>query len=684
MFKRPYRKLIYRNKVKILLVQIVNRNLGDQVIADNAAYLVRQALPRLTGRHYVIQHYDIQSEDYEMAKTADLILFDGGGLIKYRQEEFHVYVPALLDCARDHGIPVFFNCVGVEGYDASDARCKRLAEALNYPCVKGITVRDDLDTLRREYLHTDQIFTAAATDPAVFTPQVYPIRKDTQSKTIGLGIVRSRIFEDYGLAQVTREFQLELWQGITKELEARGYTWQFFVNGLRSDYDFALEILAYMGRQSESGALLAPRPAESSELVSAIASYAGIIACRMHANIIAYALGIASVGLVWNEKMVFWGERIGCPQRFLRSPQFDPQTIVQCLQDSMSAGTPPCPKALKAAIQKPLQTFIRRYGAAAWKQHRSAYLKKPADWSRRLVATALGGLHLRYTNMNAREGLENAIRSGFLLFEADIRLTCDGRLVCVNGWSKGTYEKMGAIPCGAADKPSAAMQQLTEGLDYHTFLQCRLYGRYQTMDTAQLFAQIQDAAQLFDQTKDPARQSSSMQDAAQSGSGSMQDAADGWKLILDIGRPKKETLAAMIEELRKLCTEGTDWEAHLFMRLQSKYDVETVQESGLPVQVMYYIPPEHVREEKHLTLDTIGKFCKKRRIQWVSMPKEALDAQVMAYLKKQKLKSCLFSYNRYTDVLKAAEMGVDWIGTSYLSPGELHGWWETGYTIVVR
>ncbi len=99
---------------------------------------------------------------------------------------------------------------------------------------------------------------------------------------------------------------------------------------------------------------------------------------------------------------------------------------------------------------------------------------------------------------------------------------------------------------------------------------------------------------------------------------------------------------------------------------------------------MYYIPPEHVREEKHLTLDTIGKFCKKRRIQWVSMPKEALDAQVMAYLKKQKLKSCLFSYNRYTDVLKAAEMGVDWIGTSYLSPGELHGWWETGYTVVAN
>lgn len=39
MVKRPYRKIIYRKKVNILLVQIVNRNLGDTVIADNAAWL---------------------------------------------------------------------------------------------------------------------------------------------------------------------------------------------------------------------------------------------------------------------------------------------------------------------------------------------------------------------------------------------------------------------------------------------------------------------------------------------------------------------------------------------------------------------------------------------------------------------------------------------------------------------
>lgn len=102
------------------------------------------------------------------------------------------------------------------------------------------------------------------------------------------------------------------------------------------------------------------------------------------------------------------------------------------------------------------------------------------------------------------------------------------------------------------------------------------------------------------------------------------------------------------------------------------------------MQPMYYIPPRQVREEKNLALDAIGKFCKKRGITWVSMPKEALDEEVMAALKKHKLKSCLFSYNRYTDIQMALAMGVDWVATSYLTVKELEGWYEPGYTIVIR
>lgn len=649
--KRPYRKIIYRRKINILLVQIVNRNLGDSVIADNAEYLVRQALPRLSRQHYVIQRYDIQSEDYTRVQAADLIIFDGGGLIKFRQEEFHIYVPALLECAEQSGIPVFFNSVGVEGYDASDERCRRLAQTLNYECVKGITVRDDFDTLRDNYLGAERVRSvvmSAVTDPAIFTPQVYGIQKEKQSNTIGLGIVRYRIFEDYGLSQITREFQLAMWQGIIQELEARGYRWKLFVNGLRSDYDFALEILEHIGRAQEAD-LLVPRPLHSSELVEAIASFRGVIACRMHANIIAYALEIPSIGLVWNDKMVFWGERIGYPQRFIKSDQFIPKYLVQCLEDSMAQGVRPCPKEWKDGIQKPLCQFVRTYGRKAWKKRKYQFeQQKVPDWYSRLVATALGGMDMRYTNMNTRKGLVHASENGFRNYEADIRLTNDGKLVCINGWSKGSYEKLGVDP-----------EQYDEnGMDYDTFMRCQMYGGYETMDAAQLLQSMQQLYASEDKE---------------------------WNLILDIGRPKKEALAQIICEFQILLAPKTAyWKEHVWMRLQSRYDVEAVQEAGLPVQVMYYVPPKQKREENNLTLDSIGKYCKKKGIQRVSMPKEALDETVMNYLRKNKLKACVFSLNSYTEVLQAQEMGVDWIATSYLSPVAFMDWYEARYTIVIR
>lgn len=180
-----------------------------------------------------------------------------------------------------------------------------------------------------------------------------------------------------------------------------------------------------------------------------------------------------------------------------------------------------------------------------------------------------------------------------------------------------------------------------------------MYGRYATMDAKQLFTRMD------------------------------QETGD-WKLILDIGKPKKEVLAEMLAQLCILCSGRRQLEEHLLIRVQSKYDVEAVQAAKLPMQVMYYAAPKQVREEKNVTLESIGKYCKKQGIQWVSMPREALDEEVAAFLKKQKLKSCLFSYNRYTDVLQAVQLGIDWIATSYLSPAELADWYESGYTIVIR
>lgn len=634
----------YRKKVNILLVEIINRNLGDAVIADNAAYLVQKGIPFWLRCHFVLQRYKMDSKDFEMVKAADMVVFAGGGIIKYKYEHFYESISEIIQCTQEYGIPVYFNSVGIEGYDSQDERCLRLKAALNSNCVKAITVRDDLKTLQQCYLEPElhSVFTAGVIDPAVYTPDVYQVEKKGQTNTIGLGIVRYRIFEDNGLPQVTKEIQLELWSGIAKELEARGYQWQFFVNGLRSDYDFAEEVLAYMGREAEAKELLVERPVAADELVRTIAGFDGLIACRMHANIIAYSLGVPSVGLVWNDKLLFWGERIGYSQRFFTYDQFEPGRIVQCMVDSIAQGTGSCDAKLKKSVRKPLRKFIHQYGKAAWKKNRSNMDCQVVPWKDKLVATALGGLALRYANLNSVQGLEAAILHGFQNFEADIRLTTDGKLVCVNGWSKASYEKLGLEP----------QEYTSDGMAYDAFMSCGLYGNhFQVMDAEQLFRRMSRFGH-------------------ETGTGR-------WNLILDIGKPKKEVLAAMLPAFKELCNLYPACKGHLFIRLQGKYDVEAVKEAGLAMELMYYVPPRQKREEKNLTMDSIVKYCKKQGVKWVSMPKEALEEEVMASLKKHNLKSCVFSYNTYTEAKQALEMGVDWVSTCYLSVNELEGWYES-------
>jgi polysaccharide pyruvyl transferase WcaK-like protein len=58
----------------------------------------------------------------------------------------------------------------------------------------------------------------------------------------------------------------------------------------------------------------------------------------MHACIIAYSLDIPAVGLVWNEKLTFWGKSIGLSQNFISLENNNSSNIVDCLEKSMKTS----------------------------------------------------------------------------------------------------------------------------------------------------------------------------------------------------------------------------------------------------------------------------------------------------------------------------------------------------------
>ena len=612
------------SKINILLVEIVNRNFGDTVIADNTAYLLQRALPMTSRSRFAIQHYNIFTEDYEMVSRADLIIFDGGGIIKYKREKFYYYISKILECAQGHDIPVYFCGVGVEGYNETDERCQMLKKALRYSCVKEISVRDDLKTLQTCYLKGLDTPCCQVCDPAVYSGKVYGITKSNHSNSIGIGIVRYRIFEDHDLPQITKEFQLEMWRSLIVELEKRGYSWKLFVNGLKSDFEFAQEVLEYMGKSEEKQQYLVPRPTESRELVETIASFKGIVACRMHANIIAYSLGIPSVGLVWNDKLTFWGCSIGYPERFLTSEHFTGKEIADCLETSLQSGVHQKGVAFRNSVYRSLKRFVHQYGKTALKNKPSSH--SAHHWEKMLVAPALGGYRLQYSGMNSPISLKNTLDGGFQYLEADVRLTSDGKLVCVNGWSDKTYEKLG-IPVGQYDKT---------GMTYDDFMKCRYYdGHYPVMD----FEQLLNSLEPF----------------------------PNWKLIVDIGKPAKDKIETYAKLINELFEKDASRYQKCMIRLQSRYDVEVFGKSKKKIPLMFYYPQKEVREKSSLTAESIISYCEKKKITWISMNKAAFDENMDLEYQKWPVKVCVFSCKTMGEILDTVRRGAALVGSNYIT-----------------
>lgn len=323
--------------LKIILVGLKNcLNLGDVVINDSTEYLIHAIFREINFRNYTLVSIDMTEEDYSHIEGSDLIIFVGGGILKYKYQKFYYYIDKITRMAEMNNIPVIFNAVGVEDYDESNANCKLLQEAINRKCVKQITTRDDLELLQSKYLYNGNISCKVA-DPAVWTSDVFKVQKKVNTNLIGLGVIREGIFKSNGINVGFDELVI-LWKNVIDELESQNIKWEVFTTGWPSDMKFAINFMKAIGRECDILKHVRPEPKSAKELVNNISRYKSIIAGRLHANIIAYSLNIPAIGLVWNDKCRFWGENIGFPQRYFESNNLDGRLIVKECIDAMQNG----------------------------------------------------------------------------------------------------------------------------------------------------------------------------------------------------------------------------------------------------------------------------------------------------------------------------------------------------------
>lgn len=614
------------DRLNIVLIEYINRNLGDTVIAECSRFFLNEALKQAGIGNYCIQEYNMYSEDIEFIRYADVIVFAGGGLIKYKRENFHRYIPDIIETAEKYHIPVWFNCVGVEGFDKTDERCQRLKHAVNQTCVKGMTVRDDFDILQKAYLENKKEWLYKVLDPAAFSSEVYQCKGTKSEAKIGLGIAHEHLFKDYGASFITKEFLLDFWKDIIEGLQREGYKWEIFTNGLYKDYTFAHEILEYAQIKKKERYLIR-RPTEGRELAKTISGYAGIIAVRLHTNIIAFSMGVPSVGLVWNEKMLRWGEAAGYPERFIHAEEIEVNKVLKTLEPALKEGVRNCTREEREQIVTPLAEFLRKYGKPSPKNNFCLNGQAfETGWENILAANALGGKNFQYCEMNSPETFLAKYKDGFRWFEADVKFTSDGIPVCVNGWTHLSKNKLGIKD---TDQDNATL-----GMNYKEFMQLRYYdGHYDVMDYKMLMDCLRH----------------------------MTDA----RMILDVRYNTPSEMQKIVSSIQKRLQEDLELKNRLILRVTDQESIKVIQKSGL--KMMYDFPPEKEKQIRGITDIEVDCNCREDSVEWISVRKQICTEEQIRQLKQYKKKIYVYSYNSLSEIKKRLSWGADLVGTDYQS-----------------
>lgn len=291
-------------------------------------------------------------------ETAAVIFF-GGGIIKPGHSlQLGYCMEPYIRRANELGVPVMISAAGVDGYDADDDESRVFAEILNLPCVKTVTVRDDIELLRRVYVTSPEIRVRKVPCPTLLCGELFPMGTIREAGTIGLGVINAKKMTEIH-PDFTEEKQIALWKGIIEEIEKRGCRWTFFANGLPADHKFAKQILKAM-EKPVSGDTLLPNPQSLHQLLDSFNLFDGIVASRFHAAVPAYSYGVPFVELVWNIKQTHFARDMRLEDSFFDPETASPAQIVGKLFENMKDPRPECPVDPQDTVDE-LERFLTDY-----------------------------------------------------------------------------------------------------------------------------------------------------------------------------------------------------------------------------------------------------------------------------------------------------------------------------------
>ena len=271
----------------------------------------------------------------ESFKNADLIIISGAGTLKYDVRlDFGPYYKIISEYAYKNNVPCVINAIGVEStYNDLDYRCSEFSKTLSSNSFRMISTRDNLIELKK-YITNPKTEVFKVADPGIMAADIYRISKDNLSDVIGIGIIDYERFREFNRGISKRDY-INTIIGIINNLDKKKQKWKLFTNGDVGDTICAYEIAEKI-TNNPSNLVIVPQTPKN--LVETVGNFKGIITSRLHSCIVAYSLDVPFVAISWNNKISYFADNIGCPERVYEKNNLDSDLIVDGLNKALEEG----------------------------------------------------------------------------------------------------------------------------------------------------------------------------------------------------------------------------------------------------------------------------------------------------------------------------------------------------------
>lgn len=264
----------------------------------------------------------------------DLVLFAGGQMFMH---SFILPMQQIVKKCETEHVPVIFHSCGFGPIGSRHLR--QIFEDTLLSPVSSISVRDyppknELNRLP-EKLRQKIHFSA---DMGLWASDVYSVSHDRKydeagaTHTIGLGPV----YTD----SISIQNEVTFFTKLIRLLDQKQISWRLFTNGHPADERIARLILQNvtspaLSKHPDFAQVRIPKTPQ--QLAETVASFDGIISCRLHSHIIAASFNIPSVAIVWDRKLRQFFRRAGASDRCFTFRD-GPKDVLSALKDAQQTG----------------------------------------------------------------------------------------------------------------------------------------------------------------------------------------------------------------------------------------------------------------------------------------------------------------------------------------------------------